>query len=200
MLLAVTLALILGSGAACAHDESGAGRPDDYQVVAALYGLDPSLLRAIASVESSGNAFAVSPKGAAGLMQLTPETAREFEVRDRFDPIDNLLGAARFLVWLQQWAREQRGFGAYLPEILAAYNAGPQAVSRYKGIPPYPETRHYVRLVLLAYLLHGPRESGQMIRGGAETFRPNVCRRNCDGHWLSQLEQIRTLRSRADAQ
>lgn len=196
---AILLALLVCAATTCAQDGADASGPSDYQAVAALYGLDPSLLHAIASVESNGNAFAVSPKGAVGLMQLMPDTAREFHVRDRFDPIDNLLGAARFLVWLHRWAVEQRDFGAYLPEIIAAYNAGPQAVSRYKGIPPYPETRRYVRRVLLAYLLRGPRDGGLAIRGGG-SVEPNLCRNNCDRHWLSQLERIRTLRSRTHAQ
>jgi soluble lytic murein transglycosylase-like protein len=175
----------------------GNSHPNIYQAVAALYGLDPSLLKAIAAVESHGDAFAVSPKGAAGLMQLMPETAREFQVQNRFDAIDSLLGAARFLRWLGDRGRSERGFGAYLPDIIAAYNAGPQAVARYKGVPPYPETRRYVRRVLLAYLLSPPLRVAGYGRLSVRESAPRACRGNCDQHWLTELERIKTLRRRA---
>lgn len=124
-----------------------------YQVVGRMYGVDPGLLAAIAQVESANNPAAVSSKGAQGLMQLMPETAQRYAVRDPFDPVQSVLGAARFLVALRSWAQFNLPAQAYLPEILAAYNAGPAAVQKYGGIPPYQETRAYVRRVLWAYLL-----------------------------------------------
>lgn len=124
-----------------------------YQVVGRMYGVDPGLLAAIAQVESANNPAAVSAKGAQGLMQLMPETAQRYAVRDPFDPVQSVLGAARFLVALRSWAQFNLPAQAYLPEILAAYNAGPAAVQKYGGIPPYRETRAYVRRVLWAYLL-----------------------------------------------
>jgi hypothetical protein len=112
-----------------------------------LYALDPALIAAIAQVESGDDPKAVSPRGAIGLMQLMPHTAARFGVTDPADPIENLLGAPRFLSYLR------RSSGAWtLPEVLAAYNAGQGAVTRYGGIPPYAETQSYVRKVLIAYL------------------------------------------------
>ncbi len=122
-----------------------------FDAVARRYRLDPDLLRAIAQVESGGDPYAVSPRGAMGLMQLMPGTAKTFGVADPFDPLANLVGAARFLRRLNS----HPSLAANLPRLLAAYNAGESAVERYRGIPPYDETRRYVRQVLLDYLL-GP--------------------------------------------
>jgi Transglycosylase SLT domain len=129
-----------------------------FRAAAELYSIDPDLLAAIASVESGGNPEAVSPKGAQGLMQLMPTTANRFGVLDPFDPVSNTLGAVRFISFLRQY-RTAGGEGAplSLPELLAAYNAGEGAVAKYGGIPPYPETRHYVRKVLIAYLFGDSR-------------------------------------------
>jgi len=124
-----------------------------YQVVGRLYGIDPDLLAAIARVESNNDPRAVSPKGAEGLMQLMPATAQRFAVNNPFDPVDNLLGAARFLSQLRAGAGLTTPFPAALPDLLAAYNAGPAAVAKYQGVPPFRETREYVRRVLWAYLL-----------------------------------------------
>jgi hypothetical protein len=200
--LALVVALMAPTNVRLALAQSrgtAADPPNIYQAAAALCGLDPSLLEAIAAVESHRNSRAVSPAGAAGLMQLMPTTAHRFRVHNRFDAVDNLLGAARFLKWLGHWGHKQRAFGVYLPDIIAAYNAGPQVVARYKGIPPYPETRRYVQLVLLAYLLGSAR--GQARGRGREPRRsaPQACRGGCDEHWMAELERIRTLRRRADA-
>jgi hypothetical protein len=136
-----------------------AGPPSIFEIVGITFNLDPSLLRAIASVESGGHAKAVSPKGASGLMQLMPDTARRFGVRDTFDPVENLVGAARFLTYLRQYAEIED-----LPELLAAYNAGEGAVEHYRGIPPYAETHEYVRRVLLTYLLGDAPPLSQIVR------------------------------------
>jgi len=108
--------------------------------VAARYSLNPHLLAAIVRVESSFNPRALSRKGACGLMQLLPETARRFGLRrkDLFDPTKNLEAGARYLKWLAG------RFGEDPVRVLAAYNAGEGAVQRYGGVPPYKETRNYV--------------------------------------------------------
>ncbi|MCL8208283.1 MAG: lytic transglycosylase domain-containing protein [Actinomycetia bacterium] len=104
-------------------------------------GLPPSVFQALVQVESGYNPQAVSPKGAMGLTQLMPATARALGVSDPFDPAQSLAGGARYLAQLL------RQFGS-LPLALAAYNAGPGAVQFYGGIPPYPETQAYVERVL----------------------------------------------------
>ncbi|MGC9141931.1 MAG: lytic transglycosylase domain-containing protein [Caldimicrobium sp.] len=117
-----------------------------FEEVARKYDLDPVLLKAIAKVESNFNPRAVSPKGAMGIMQLIPSTARLVGVLDPFDPVENIHGGARYLKMLLQ------EFGD-LTLSLAAYNAGPEAVKQYKGIPPFPETINYVKNVLEYYRL-----------------------------------------------
>jgi len=128
-----------------------------YQIVGYLYNLDPGLLEAIATAESNGNPDAVSPKGAQGLMQLMPGTAHRYRVDHPFDPVENAFGAARFLTGLRAWSQMQAPYGEVdLPAMIAAYNAGPGAVEKYGGIPPYAETQAYVRKVLWLYLLGQP--------------------------------------------
>jgi soluble lytic murein transglycosylase-like protein len=109
------------------------------------YGLPPALLEALAQVESGYRVDAVSPKGAQGLMQLMPGTAAELQA-DARDPVQNAEAGARYLRMLL----ERFGYSAH--RALAAYNAGPGAVEKYGGIPPYPETRTYVNRVLSEFL------------------------------------------------
>lgn len=106
------------------------------------HGLHPELLRAVIACESSGNPKAVSPQGAKGLMQLTDSTAQMLGVHDVWDPEENLEGGARYLKSLLE------RFGHRLDWALAAYNAGPTAVERHQGVPPFDETERYVRRVL----------------------------------------------------
>ncbi|MGB0848985.1 MAG: lytic transglycosylase domain-containing protein [Thiolinea sp.] len=145
----------------CSHLQ--AGKASDYQPLiqqeASNSGVSAALISAVIQVESDFRANVVSPKGAQGLMQLMPATAQRFGVKDAFDPQQNIRGGSQYLLWLyrryQNW-----------PLVLAAYNAGEQKVDKYGGIPPYRETRNYVRKVLQHYAkLSGkpvsPREFGQ---------------------------------------
>jgi soluble lytic murein transglycosylase-like protein len=106
------------------------------------YNLDPDLIRAIIQIESGGIPDARSSKGAIGLMQLMPETSSKLAVSNPFDPKANISGGTKYLRQLLEC------FRGNLVLALAAYNAGPEKVKRYKGIPPYPETKRYVRNVL----------------------------------------------------
>lgn len=110
--------------------------------VARKHAVDETLIQAVIEVESRYDAFAVSPRGAMGLMQLMPKTAARFDVRNTFDPVQNVDGGVRYL-------KELLGrYDGRLQMALAAYNAGEEAVDRFKGIPPYPETRRYVSRIL----------------------------------------------------
>jgi soluble lytic murein transglycosylase-like protein len=113
--------------------------------VSPKYEVDPKLVLAFISVESGFNTRAVSPKNAQGLMQLIPETARRFRVKDAFDTEDNIKGGVAYLQWLLAF------FKGDVPLVAAAYNAGERAVEKYRGIPPYPETRDYVRRITALY-------------------------------------------------
>ena len=113
--------------------------------VATQYGVAPKLVAAIVAVESEFNPRAVSRRGAEGLMQLMPATAVDLSVEDPFDPRDNIDGGVRHL------KRLMKRFHNDLPLVLAAYNAGEQAVINHRGIPPYRETRQYVVRVLRRY-------------------------------------------------
>ncbi|MEO8051508.1 MAG: lytic transglycosylase domain-containing protein [Acidobacteriota bacterium] len=107
---------------------------------ARAHNVDPLLVQSVIQVESNYNHYAVSAKGAEGLMQLMPGTARMLGVRNSFDPAENIEAGVKYLHYLQSVYRDDR-------LALAAYNAGPGAVDRYKGAPPYAETQDYVNQV-----------------------------------------------------
>lgn len=114
--------------------------------IAQAYELESALIHAVVSAESAYNTTAISKKGAVGLMQLMPETARRYGATDRFDPIQNLHAGTRYLSDLLKI------FDGNLSLALAAYNAGENSVIKYKNqIPPFPETRTYVPRVLDLY-------------------------------------------------
>jgi soluble lytic murein transglycosylase-like protein len=115
------------------------------QAAARKHKVRPALVKSIVAAESAFNANAVSPKGALGLMQLMPETAQEFGADDALVPAQNIDAGTQYLGWLiQKYAKQKNG----LKKAIAAYNAGPGTVDRYRGIPPYKETRGYVTRVL----------------------------------------------------
>ena len=127
--------------------------------------LDPKLVKSVMLIESAFNPRAVSRKGARGLMQLMPETAAQYGVKDVWDPAENVAAGAMHLAYLMSL------YGGDLTRSLAAYNAGEKAVARYSGVPPYTETRLYVHKGLAAY-------KGKATLGGgfgkppSETFAP----------------------------
>lgn len=108
------------------------------------YQVDPKLVSAVAEVESGGNQGAESPAGAVGVMQLMPETAAALGVNP-YDKQQNIEGGAKYLRQMLD------SFGGDLKKAIAAYNAGPNAVKKYGGVPPYPETQDYVDKVLDLY-------------------------------------------------
>jgi len=110
------------------------------------YGVHPALIRAIIQVESAFDPVAVSPKGARGLMQLMPATAKRYGVHNLFDPVENVRAGVRHLLHLTEL------YGEDLNRVLAAYNAGEDAVRRYDGIPNYDETQIYVRKIKRLYM------------------------------------------------
>ncbi len=117
-----------------------------FKKAAFTYDLDPHLLKAIAKVESNFNSYAVSPKGAMGIMQLIPSTAQLVGVKNPFDPVENIYGGAKYLRYLLNEFKD-------LSLSLAAYNAGPETVKNFKRIPPISETQNYVKMVLYYYKL-----------------------------------------------
>jgi len=114
--------------------------------------LPPALVHAIIKAESNGQRKAVSPKGAKGVMQLMPFTSKRMRVIDPFDPIENIEGGIRYIKELLV------SFEGDLTNTVAAYNAGPAAVRKYGGVPPYQETRLYVRRVMDLYRQYSAAE------------------------------------------
>jgi soluble lytic murein transglycosylase-like protein len=124
------------------------------------HGLDPDLIRAVIRAESAFNHRAVSPKGARGLMQLMPSTAANLGVEDSFDPAANVNAGARYLRELLAQHNND------LVKALAAYNAGPGAVQRHRGIPPYRETINYIRRIINDY--NRAKLAQQKVRAAAD--------------------------------
>jgi soluble lytic murein transglycosylase-like protein len=121
------------------------------ELEAPAFRLEPHLVLAVIAQESNFDPLAQSPRNAQGLMQLIPDTARRFNVRNITDPTQNLRGGMAYLRWLLAY------FEGDLVLTLAAYNAGERAVERYRGVPPYAETRLYVRKIIAA--LNGQRSA-----------------------------------------
>lgn len=137
------------------HEALAAATPEKRKVIEILfrlaptYGIEPSLGLAVIQTESNFNSAAVSPKNAQGLMQLIPETAARFNVTKPFDPEQNIRGGLAYLRWLLAY------FKGDVALVAAAYNAGEGTVNRYKGIPPYMETREYVKRIKAAFKKDG---------------------------------------------
>ena len=119
-------------------------------LLAPEYGIDPRLVLALIAVESNFDPRARSPRNAHGLMQLLPATAERFAVNDIWDPVQNISGGLSYLRWLMEY------YSGKVRLVLAAYNAGENAVDHYQKIPPYDETKRYVLNILIKYrkLLH----------------------------------------------
>ncbi len=117
--------------------------------ISARYRVDPTLVTAVISTESNFNELAISRSGAMGLMQLMPDTATHLGVRDPFDPKENIEGGVKYLRYLIE------RFKGNLEHAIAAYNSGPSTVDKFGGIPPYGETRRYVKKVFDRY--HGKK-------------------------------------------
>ena len=140
---ATTPAATLASTAATGPSALPAGTSYGAEITAAAQrnGLDPALLAGLIKQESGFNPNAGSPAGAQGLCQLMPGTARGLGVTDLHDPVQSIEGGAKYL------AQQLKTFNGDVARALAAYNAGPGAVQRYGGVPPYAETQNYVRAV-----------------------------------------------------
>lgn len=142
-------------GAPAMAQAAGAARPD-YRAIAPrkivelvakmapTYQVEPQLALAIIAAESNFNPQALSPKNAQGLMQLIPETSERFNVKNPYDPAQNIRGGLTYLRWLLAY------FEGDIALVAAAYNAGEGKVERYRGVPPYLETRAYVQRILQA--------------------------------------------------
>lgn len=133
--------------------------------------LDPLLIHSMIEVESNYDPFATSPKGAQGIMQLIPSTARRFGVSNSYDVRENVSGGVRYLRFLMDLFQDEK-------LAVAAYNAGEKAVIRYGGVPPYRETQNYVRLVGDRYLEAKRTEPPKAAKAGqpsmpeVEAYRP----------------------------
>jgi len=138
-----------GGGGGAVPDLRSLEPPDEIASLARLIGTElgvaPSLILAVMAVESRYKVRALSPKKAAGLMQLMPATARRFGVSDVWNASQNIRGGTLYLRWLLAY------FEGNVTLALAGYNAGERAVDRYGGVPPYPETRRYIKLVRQLY-------------------------------------------------
>jgi soluble lytic murein transglycosylase-like protein len=137
------------AGRIAANRPIGEVGPENFRptihAAARKYQVDPALVEAVIQVESNFDPNAVSRAGATGLMQLMEKTAAHYQVYNRFNPHENIRGGVAHLRDLMD------RFEGKLPLVLAAYNAGSTAVNRYRGVPPYPETRRYIQKVMKAH-------------------------------------------------
>lgn len=115
------------------------------ETAALKYDIPADLVHSIIQTESNYNSQAISPKGAIGLMQLMPETAKEYGVENLYDPKENIEGGVKYLRDLIKLYNKKTNL------VLAAYNAGQEAIKKYKGIPPYPETKNYIEKVMASF-------------------------------------------------
>jgi len=147
--LLAAVAVQAGGSSVVARSGGGSAPANDLRSlvrnVSEEHGVDPKLVDALVRVESAYDPRAVSRRGAMGLMQLMPETALRLDVDDPFDPEENVRGGVREI------SRLMDRYSGDLQLALAAYNAGEGAVARYRGIPPYQETRSYVAQILTIY-------------------------------------------------
>ncbi|GMR09074.1 MAG: hypothetical protein BMS9Abin26_2087 [Gammaproteobacteria bacterium] len=125
---------------------------------ARVHSIDRALIKAVIHVESCFNPKAISRAGAVGLMQLMPATAKRYGVRDRYNPTQNIRGGVKYLKYLKSLYRNDLRF------MLAAYNAGEGAVKKYNDIPPYKETRNYVKRVMRFYERYKYDHSSRTLR------------------------------------
>lgn len=209
--LTILVIVLTSAGAAAQFIPSQPNLKDLFAVVGRMHNIDPELLEAMAEVESGGDPLSVSPKGALGLMQLMPATARAFSVLNPFNPVANTMGAADFLAYLRdRFANNPNLQG--LPALLAAYNAGPGAVEKYGGIPPYAETNRYVRRVIERYandltqaavrpvLILGPKPYVIQLTGShAMQPEPVLISADSDRSVPNQLATIRSVRGQVVA-
>jgi len=151
--------------------------------IAGEQGVESHLVHSVIRAESNYNANAVSPKGAQGIMQLIPATARRFGVSNAFDARENIQGGVRYLRFLLDYYKDDYA------KAIAAYNAGEGAVDKYHGVPPYAETQNYVyrvagnlRAARLAAVPKGvPKQTLASVNEGSETPRPIQASTGSDG-------------------
>jgi soluble lytic murein transglycosylase-like protein len=132
-------------GAAIARQEWRQKYDPIIQACARQFNVPADLIHSIIRAESDYDSRAISIKGAVGLMQLMAETATQYDVADRFDPAENIKGGVKYLKDLCKL------FNGNTAKVLAAYNAGQEALKKFNGIPPYAETREYIRRVMASY-------------------------------------------------
>ena len=145
-------AFVVGACAAAPARAAGDDFGHIIDELAAQYRVEPALVKAVIRAESNFDAMATSPKGAMGLMQLMPDTARMHEVRNAYDATENIHGGVRHLSYLMN------RYGGNLDLVLSAYNAGTRPVDAVRGIPRIPETEEYVRRV---HLFHAAYREGE---------------------------------------
>ncbi len=172
------------NGAVPGNPNSPRGVYDELiEVTAAAEGMDVDLVHAVIATESRYDRLARSPKGAKGLMQLMPETAARYAVRDPFDPADNIRGGIRHLRFLQE------KFSGRLRWALAAYHAGETAVLRHQGVPPFRETQNYVTCVLAHYAFRAGRPISPQ-RAGYQEYAHSRMLSKLDDPWPSRRSNL----------